>query len=216
MLSTMHMYPVDGAASRVGNGETPWAYRDAKWARGHRRRRSESREEGRADRLGAQLLGGHPPLFGGRRLRELHDGRRRGSREGDVSRQLRAPGAREGEVRQGQSVPREPEHQACGHTRSDARVLPKPPFLADLSLDQELAAFERLKPRLADVWTRAVDQRRRRPARRWSCPSLTLDTEELTKLAGASYYEERLLFLLIRLRNPRAHVIYVTASRCIR
>ena len=32
MLSTMHMYPVDGAASRVGRDETAWAYRDARWA----------------------------------------------------------------------------------------------------------------------------------------------------------------------------------------
>jgi FAD/FMN-containing dehydrogenase len=32
MLSTMHMYPIDGAASRVKNSATPWAYRDAKWA----------------------------------------------------------------------------------------------------------------------------------------------------------------------------------------
>ena len=32
MKSTMHLYPVDGAASRVKNSDTPWAYRDAKWA----------------------------------------------------------------------------------------------------------------------------------------------------------------------------------------
>jgi FAD/FMN-containing dehydrogenase len=32
MHSTMHMYPIDGAAGRVGADETPWAYRDAKWA----------------------------------------------------------------------------------------------------------------------------------------------------------------------------------------
>lgn len=32
MFSTMHMYPIDGAASRVGNDETAWAYRDARWA----------------------------------------------------------------------------------------------------------------------------------------------------------------------------------------
>ena len=31
-LSTMHLYPIDGAAGRVGKTETPWAYRDAKWA----------------------------------------------------------------------------------------------------------------------------------------------------------------------------------------
>ncbi len=29
--STMHMYPIDGAAARVGADETAWAYRDAKW-----------------------------------------------------------------------------------------------------------------------------------------------------------------------------------------
>ena len=32
MLSTMHLYPIDGAAARVKNHATPWAYRDAKWA----------------------------------------------------------------------------------------------------------------------------------------------------------------------------------------
>jgi FAD/FMN-containing dehydrogenase len=30
--STMHLYPIDGAAHDVGSGDTPWAYRDAKWA----------------------------------------------------------------------------------------------------------------------------------------------------------------------------------------
>ena len=29
--STMHMYAIDGAAGRVGNDETAWAYRDAVW-----------------------------------------------------------------------------------------------------------------------------------------------------------------------------------------
>jgi len=31
MLSTMHLYPVNGAASRVAKTETPWVYRDATW-----------------------------------------------------------------------------------------------------------------------------------------------------------------------------------------
>jgi FAD/FMN-containing dehydrogenase len=30
--STMHLYPIDGAAHDVGATETPWAYRDATWA----------------------------------------------------------------------------------------------------------------------------------------------------------------------------------------
>ena len=31
-LSTMHLYPVNGAASRVGPADTPWAHRDARYA----------------------------------------------------------------------------------------------------------------------------------------------------------------------------------------
>jgi hypothetical protein len=32
MHSTMHMYPVTGAAARVGKNKTAWNYRDAKWS----------------------------------------------------------------------------------------------------------------------------------------------------------------------------------------
>ena len=32
MHSTMHMYPINGAAARVGKNETAWNYRDAMWA----------------------------------------------------------------------------------------------------------------------------------------------------------------------------------------
>jgi FAD/FMN-containing dehydrogenase len=32
MHSTMHMYPIDGAAARVGKHDTAWNYRGAKWA----------------------------------------------------------------------------------------------------------------------------------------------------------------------------------------
>jgi FAD/FMN-containing dehydrogenase len=32
MHSTMHLYPIDGAAHRVAPDATPWAYRDANWA----------------------------------------------------------------------------------------------------------------------------------------------------------------------------------------
>ncbi len=32
MHSTMHMYPINGAAARPSNTDTPWAYRDATWA----------------------------------------------------------------------------------------------------------------------------------------------------------------------------------------
>ena len=46
---------------------------------GHRRRRSRPCERARHQTMGRRLLGGHPPILGWRRLRELHDGRR-GSR----------------------------------------------------------------------------------------------------------------------------------------
>ena len=32
MLSTMHLYPVNGAAHRVGKNDTAWSYREATWA----------------------------------------------------------------------------------------------------------------------------------------------------------------------------------------
>ena len=94
---------------------------------------------------------------------------------------------------------------------SATHVLPKPPFPCDLTLEQELEAFERLKPRLATVWS-AVSGSAEMPATSVVVPSLTLHNEELAKLTGASCYEERLLFLLIRLRNPRANLVYVTSQ----
>src|SRR5688572_8139391 len=90
-------------------------------------------------------------------------------------------------------------------------VIPQPPFASKLTLDEELQAFERLKPRLAEVWD-AITRSDAEPYTSVVVPSMTLDQEELVKLAGASYYEERLLFLLIRLRNPRARVVFVTSQ----
>ncbi|MEE3719204.1 peptide ligase PGM1-related protein [Tumidithrix elongata RA019] len=43
-------------------------------------------------------------------------------------------------------------------------------------------------------------------------PSLSLDQSELLKVAGSHHYEERLLFSLIRLRNPRTRLVYVTSQ----
>jgi hypothetical protein len=42
-------------------------------------------------------------------------------------------------------------------------------------------------------------------------PSLSMDQRELRKVQGFLHYEERLLFSLIRLRNPRTRLIYITA-----
>ncbi|MDZ8055866.1 MAG: peptide ligase PGM1-related protein [Aulosira sp. ZfuVER01] len=42
-------------------------------------------------------------------------------------------------------------------------------------------------------------------------PSLSIDQRELQKVEGCEHYEERLLFSLMRLRNPRTRLIYVTS-----
>lgn len=43
-------------------------------------------------------------------------------------------------------------------------------------------------------------------------PSMSLDREELTKLTGTARYEERFLCLLLLLRMPATHVVYVTSE----
>ncbi|HKJ62959.1 MAG TPA: carboxylate-amine ligase, partial [Hyphomicrobiales bacterium] len=43
-------------------------------------------------------------------------------------------------------------------------------------------------------------------------PSLTLDQEVLAKISGARHYEQRMLCLLLLLRFPHTHVIYVTSE----
>lgn len=42
-------------------------------------------------------------------------------------------------------------------------------------------------------------------------PSLSIDQHELKKIEGCEHYEERLLFSLIRLQNPRTRLIYITS-----
>ena len=42
-------------------------------------------------------------------------------------------------------------------------------------------------------------------------PSLTLDQEVLRTVKGAIHYEERMLCMLLLLRRPRTHVVYVTS-----
>jgi len=90
-------------------------------------------------------------------------------------------------------------------------MIPKPPFACDLGLEQEIAEFEKLKPRLQQVWE-CLMMREEEPHTGVVVPSLSLDQSELRKLAGASFYEERLLFMLIRLRNPHARMVYVTSQ----
>lgn len=85
------------------------------------------------------------------------------------------------------------------------------PFPTDLSPEAEVAAFRELQQRFPSVWD-ALTMRDEEPHTSVVVPSMTLDQSEFRKISGASFYEERLLFLLIRLRNPKAHVVYVTSQ----
>lgn len=71
--------------------------------------------------------------------------------------------------------------------------------------------FSRLQERLRSIWT-SVGQDDSFSHTSVIVPSLSVDQEELSKVQGASFYEERLLFALIRLRNPNARLIYVTSQ----
>ena len=90
-------------------------------------------------------------------------------------------------------------------------MYPRPPFGWELTEAQEIASFDALKPRLVGLWN-AIHSMEDEPYTSVVVPSMTLDSAELAKLAGATFYEERLLFLLIRLRNPRARMVYVTSQ----
>lgn len=90
-------------------------------------------------------------------------------------------------------------------------MIPKPPFPWDFDPETEEAAFESLKLRLADLWS-VIFPGDDEHYTSVVVPSLSLEQDELRKVAGSTFYEERLLFLLIRLRNPRARLVYVTSQ----
>ena len=87
--SGSHLYPIDGAVHDVAPEDTAFRFRDATWSQVFIGVDGDPRERERAPRLDDRLLGGAPPVLGGRRLRQLHDGRGPGAGEGDVRPELR-------------------------------------------------------------------------------------------------------------------------------
>ena len=71
--------------------------------------------------------------------------------------------------------------------------------------------FTQLQEKLAPIWT-SIREEDNFAHTSLIVPSLSVDQEELSKVQGASFYEERLMFALIRLRNPNARLIYVTSQ----
>jgi len=71
--------------------------------------------------------------------------------------------------------------------------------------------FAKLQRRLLPIW-QALETSRPVAHTSVVVPSLSFHKDELAKIQGVSFYEERLLFSLIRLRNPQARVIYITSQ----
>jgi PGM1 C-terminal domain len=80
----------------------------------------------------------------------------------------------------------------------------------DLSADSQGEKFRQLQSQLRDRW-HSIEQFDRNDYDILVIPSVTLDQREMTKVEGANHYEERLLFSLIRLWNPRTRLVYVTS-----
>ncbi|WP_413199410.1 peptide ligase PGM1-related protein [Nostoc piscinale] len=76
-------------------------------------------------------------------------------------------------------------------------------------LDQ-VDQFCRLQSTLRDRW-KTIELFDNSEADIVVIPSLSIDQRELQKVEGCEHYEERLLFSLMRLRNPRTRLIYITS-----
>src|SRR5918911_1101112 len=76
---------------------------------------------------------------------------------------------------------------------------------------EELRRFERIQERLAPLFRRVFPYPRA-PRTVVVVPSLSLDAEELAKISGVHHYEERMLCMLMLLRMPRTHLVYVTSQ----
>lgn len=77
--------------------------------------------------------------------------------------------------------------------------------------EEELRRFAQIQERLVPLARRLVAD----PAIPQTVvvvPSLTLDVEELSKIEGVHFYEERLLCMLMLLRMPRTHLVFVTSQ----
>src|SRR5215208_5398941 len=77
---------------------------------------------------------------------------------------------------------------------------------------EELRRFAQIQERLKPLAERLVADPRI-PQTVVVVPSLSLDLEELAKIPGVHHYEERLLCMLMLLRMPRTHLVFVTSQQ---
>jgi hypothetical protein len=82
---------------------------------------------------------------------------------------------------------------------------------------EELRRFAQIQERLVPLFRRVYPEARFRPDPSVPrtvvvVPSLSLDAEELAKISGVHHYEERLLCMLMFLRMPHTHMVFVTSQ----
>src|SRR5438552_6575218 len=77
---------------------------------------------------------------------------------------------------------------------------------------EEVIAFHQLQEKMPKMFE-YVSTNRQAEHTSVIVPSMSLHQEELLKLKGAIYYEERLLYLLMLLRRPRTRLVFVTSQQ---
>ena len=97
--SAMHLYPINGAAGRVGKNETAWSYRDANFVEVIVGVDPDPANNGKMIQWARDYWDALHPYSAGRRVREYDDGRGRRARQGSVPRQLSTPGFSESQIR---------------------------------------------------------------------------------------------------------------------
>ena len=114
MKSTMHLYPIDGAAHDVAAEDTAFSYRDANWAAVYAASTPTRPTSRRSRDWSRRLPGGPAPVLRRRRLREHDDGGGTRSRARELPRQLRPARARQARVRPGEPLQQHAEHPPGG------------------------------------------------------------------------------------------------------
>ena len=110
--STMHIYPINGACHDVASDATAFRLPRRELRHGDRGHVAGPSPERGQHQVGARLLRRDGAPLGGRRLHQLHVGGRPGPDQGQLQGQLRSARRGQAEVRPGQPVPPQPEHQA--------------------------------------------------------------------------------------------------------
>ncbi len=77
---------------------------------------------------------------------------------------------------------------------------------------EEIDLFHKIQPRLEGIYRRIASSRQEAHTT-IVVPSLSLDRDELAKIEGTMYYEERMLCMLMLLRRPRTRIIFISSTR---